>query len=192
MLPHLLLGNDLLIEVRRRALGEAVIPLLLPALIGLHEIAQHLRGLIVLDNAHIDIAAGPQVVEDTGLDRLRGQINRPLAVQVRLPHGLEHRHGSQRSRPHRHIGELIRRPVRVHGEQSNARRIHPGNHQIRADVALVSEEVLLEHGHAGDDARVAARRERVQFDVGADQRGGELGVGRGAGASAPDLRGDVV
>jgi hypothetical protein len=32
----------------------------------------------------------------------------------------------------------------------------------------------------------------VEFQVGGDERGRELGVGGGAGAGAPDLRGDVV
>jgi len=59
-------------------------------------------------------------------------------------------------------------------------------------VALVAEEVLLEHGHAGDDAGGAAGGEGVQFEVGGDQGGGEFGVGGGAGAGAPDLGGDVV
>lgn len=59
-------------------------------------------------------------------------------------------------------------------------------------MSLVLEEVLLEHSHAGDDAWLAPGREGVQLQLGGDDGGGELGVGCGSGAGAPDLRGDVV
>jgi hypothetical protein len=59
-------------------------------------------------------------------------------------------------------------------------------------VALVPEEVLLEHRHDGHDARLAAGGEGVEFEVGGDQGGGEFSVGGGAGARAPDLGGDEV
>jgi len=52
--------------------------------------------------------------------------------------------------------------------------------------------VLLQHGHAGDDARGPASREGVQFDVGADQGGCEFGVGGGTGSGTPDLGRDIV
>ena len=72
------------------------------------------------------------------------------------------------------------------------RRIAAGYYEVRADVALVSEQVLFEHGHDGDDARFAACAEGVQLEVGGDEGGGEFGVGGCAGAGAPDLGGDVV
>lgn len=78
------------------------------------------------------------------------------------------------------------------GEETDARGVNAGNHQIRADVALVAEEVLFEHGHTGDDSWGAAGGEGVQFDVGADQGGGEFGVCGGSGSGTPDLGGDVV
>ena len=59
-------------------------------------------------------------------------------------------------------------------------------------MALVAEEVLFEHGHAGGHARFAAGGKGVQFEVGGDEGGGEFGVGGRAGAGAPDLGGDVV
>jgi hypothetical protein len=52
--------------------------------------------------------------------------------------------------------------------------------------------VLLEHRHAGDDARLAAGGQGVQLEVGGDERRGELGVGGGAGVGAPDIGGYVV
>lgn len=80
----------------------------------------------------------------------------------------------------------------MHGEQVRARRVAAGYYEVGADVALVPEQVLLQHGHDGHDARFAAGREGVQLEVGGHQGRGELGVGRGAGAGAPDLRCDVV
>ena len=65
-------------------------------------------------------------------------------------------------------------------------------HEVRADVALVAEEMLLQHCHDGDDAGFTAGGEAVEFEVGGDEGGGEFGVGCGAGAGAPDLGGDVV
>jgi len=52
--------------------------------------------------------------------------------------------------------------------------------------------MLLEHCHDGNDTRFAAGAEAVEFEVGGGEGGGELGVGGGTGASAPDGRGDVV
>lgn len=52
--------------------------------------------------------------------------------------------------------------------------------------------MLLQHGHAGDYARLAACGKRVQLKVGRDECGCELSVGCGTGASAPNLRGNVM
>lgn len=59
-------------------------------------------------------------------------------------------------------------------------------------MALVAEEMLLQHRHAGYDAGCAASGEGVEFEVGRDDGGGEFGVGGCAGAGAPDAGGDVV
>ena len=80
----------------------------------------------------------------------------------------------------------------VDGEEVGAGRVAAGDDEVGANVALVAEQVLLEHGHAGDDARLAARRQRVQLQLRRDERRRELGVGGGAGAGAPNLRRDVV
>ncbi|KKA17146.1 hypothetical protein T310_9222, partial [Rasamsonia emersonii CBS 393.64] len=89
VLANVLLLDDLLLEPRRGALGEAVVALLLAALVGLDVVAHQLRRLVLLDHAHVDVAAGPQVVEDTRLDGLRRERDRLLPVQVRLPVRLE-------------------------------------------------------------------------------------------------------
>ena len=70
--------------------------------------------------------------------------------------------------------------------------IYTCDDQVCADMSLISEEVLLEHGHAGDDARLAACGEGVQLEVGRDDGRGELGVSGGTSTSAPDLRGNEV
>lgn len=67
-----------------------------------------------------------------------------------------------------------------------------GYDEVCADVALVAEEVLLEHGHDGDDTRLAAGGEGVELEVGGDDGGGEFGVCGGTGTCTPDLRRDVV
>jgi len=80
----------------------------------------------------------------------------------------------------------------VHGEEVGACGVAAGDDEVGADVALVAEEVLLEHGHAGDDAGGAAGGEGVKFEVGGDEGRGEFGVSGRAGAGTPDLGGDVV
>jgi organic hydroperoxide reductase OsmC/OhrA len=59
-------------------------------------------------------------------------------------------------------------------------------------VALIPEQMLLEHRHACHHAWFAACRERVQLKLRGDERGRELGVGGGSGSRAPDLGCDVV
>ncbi len=59
-------------------------------------------------------------------------------------------------------------------------------------MALVAEEMLLEHRHASDNAGLAACGESMELQIGGDERGGELSVCCGTGARAPDLRGNVV
>jgi hypothetical protein len=80
----------------------------------------------------------------------------------------------------------------VDGEEMRAGGVNTRNDEVGANVALVAEQMLLQHGHAGDDAGLAAGGEGVQFEVGGDDGSGKLGVGGGTGTSAPNLRGDVV
>ena len=190
--PYILLRNDLLIQPRRRALLEPVTPLLLPTLVRLDVVPQQLRRLVLFNHARIHVTPGPQIVENSCLDRLFAQLQRVILGQLRPPHRLEHAHRSQRARSHRHVRKLISRTVRVHSEQVHAGGIHACHDEVRPDVALVPEEVLLEHGHAGHDAGLAAGREGVQLDVRSDQGGCEFGVCGCAGARAPDLGRDVV
>lgn len=82
--------------------------------------------------------------------------------------------------------------MRVHGEQAHARGIYARNDQVCADMALVAEEMLLQHSHAGNDAGFAARGQGVQLEVGGDDGGCEFRVGGRSGAGTPYLRGDVV
>ena len=80
----------------------------------------------------------------------------------------------------------------VHSEEPDTRGVHAGHDEVCADVALISEEVLLQHRHHRDDAGFPARGEGVEFEVGGDEGGGEFGVGGCACAGTPYLGGDVV
>lgn len=81
----------------------------------------------------------------------------------------------------------------VDGEEGGAGDgVVAGEDEVGADVALVAEEVLFEHGEGGDGAGGAAGGEGVQGEVGGGEGGGEFGVGGGAGAGTPDEGGDVV
>jgi len=75
---------------------------------------------------------------------------------------------------------------------SDARGVDAGDDEIGADMALVAEEVLFQHGHDGDDAWGSAGGQGVEFKVRGDEGSGEFGVGSCAGAGAEDRRGDVV
>lgn len=70
--------------------------------------------------------------------------------------------------------------------------INAGNNEVGADVALVAEQMLLQHGHACYDAGLAAGGEGMQFEIRGDDGSGEFRVRGGTGAGAPDVRGDVV
>ena len=80
----------------------------------------------------------------------------------------------------------------VDGEEMRTGGVNTRNDEVGANVTLVAEQVLLQHGHAGNDAGLAAGGEGVQFEVRGDDGGGELGVGGGTGTRAPDVRGYVV
>ena len=189
--PDVALADDLLVQDGSGAPLEGVALRLGGPLVGLH-VAPVQGGLLLGDDGDVDVGAGAQVVEDAGLDGLAAQLDGLVAREVGLPLGLEDGHGGEGAGAHGDVGQLVGAAVGVHGEEVGAGGVDAGHDQVRADVALVAEEVLLEEGHAGDDARLAARREGVELEVRGDDGGGELGVGGRAGARAPDLRRDVV
>jgi hypothetical protein len=78
------------------------------------------------------------------------------------------------------------------GEEADAGRVNAGHDEVGADVSLVAEQMLFEHGHARHDAGIAACGERVELDVGGNQGGGEFSVCGSTGAGAPYLGSDVV
>ena len=67
-----------------------------------------------------------------------------------------------------------------------------GNDEVGSNVTLIAEEMLLEHGHAGNDAGFAAGGKGVQFEIRGDEGGSEFGVSGCAGAGAPDFGGNIV
>ena len=80
----------------------------------------------------------------------------------------------------------------VHCVQANSCWVHSGNNKIGTDVSLVLEEVLLQHGHAGDYARLAASGEGVKLELRGDDCSREFGIGSSTSTRTPDLRGDVM
>ena len=82
---HILFADDPLVQPSGCTALEAVVALLLWAVVGLHVVTEQLSGLILLDNAHVDIATRSQIVEDTSLDRLGTDVDGALAVKVWLP-----------------------------------------------------------------------------------------------------------
>jgi hypothetical protein len=191
VLADLLAGDDLLVQHRRGAALEHIALLLLAPLVGLDEAALE-GGLLLSDYGDIDVRPGSQVVEDTRLDGVGGQRHGLVLGHGGLPLGLEDRHRRERAAAHGDVRQLVGAAVGVNGEQADARGVDARHDEVRADVALVAEQVLLEHGHAGDDAGLAARRERVQLQLRRDERRCEFRVGRRPGARAPDLRRDVM
>ena len=180
-----------LIQHGGRAPLEPITPLLLLPLIRRDQIP-HQRRLLRRNDTNIHITPGPQIVKYPRQNRVARQLHRLLAAQVFFPLRFKDAHRGQGAGAESHVGEFVGAAVRVHGEEAHARRVHAGDDEVGADVALVAEEVLLQHRHACHDARLATCGEGVQFEVGGDERGGEFRVGGGAGAGAPDLRGDVV
>jgi len=184
-------SDDLLVQNSSSAPLELVVALLLGTLVGRPQVP-HQRRLVLCDDADVDVAAGAQVVPDAGLDGGGAQVDGLVLGHVLLPLGLEDGHGGQGAGAHGHVGELVRAAVRVHGEEVAACGVTAGDDEVGANVALVAEQVLLEHGHDGGHAGFPAGGQGVQFDVGGDEGGGEFCVGGRACAGAPDLGGYVV
>jgi hypothetical protein len=191
ILADLFSCDDFLVEHRRRTGLEPVVPLLRHAHIR-RDVVSHQRRFLLGNDGHVHIATGTQIVPDTGLNRLCAQLHSVILGHVSLPLGLEDRHGSQRTRTHGDVGQLIGGAMGVNGEKMTAGGVNAGNDQVCADVALVAEEVLLQHRHARYYPRLAAGGEAVQLEVGGDDGGGKLCVGGGTGSGTPDLGGDVV
>ena len=96
-LLHILLADNLLVQIRSGAPRETVIPRLLTPLVWLLVVTKQLRWPLLRDHTDIDIATRSQVVEDTGLDGLRTEADRLVPREVRLPRRFENGHGSQRT-----------------------------------------------------------------------------------------------
>lgn len=148
--------NDLFVEHGSGAPLELVVALLLSTGVG-GDVVPHQRRLLLCDDAHVDVATGAEIVPDTGLDGVCAQLDGLVLGHVPLPLRLENGHGGQGSGTHGHVGQLVGAAVGVHGEEVAAGGIAACDDEVCANVALVAEEVLLEHGHDGRDARFPAR-----------------------------------
>lgn len=165
VLANLLLLDNLLIEHRRGATLEPVVPLLgLPGVWCL--VVPHEGRLLLCDDGHVHVATRTQIVPDTGFDGIGAQSDGLVARQVRLPLCLENRHGGQRTGAHGDVWQLVGGAVGVDGEEVGASGVDTSNDEVGTNVALVTEQVLLQHRHAGDDAGLTACGEGVQFEVG--------------------------
>ena len=76
----------------------------------------------------------------------------------------------------------------VDGKEMRAGWIDTCYNKVCADVSLISEEMLLQHGHASDDTRLAASGEGVEFEVRGNDGGSEFCVGGGSSSCTPNLR----
>lgn len=191
VLADILLGDDLLVQHRGGASLELVVPLLGLSRVGCEVVSEQL-GLVLGDDANVDVRTRAQIVPDTSLDRVRAEADGLLAGHVGLPLSLEHAHGRQTTGSHCHVGKLVCRTVCVDCEEVCAGGIAACDDEVCADVTLVAEEMLFEHGHDGDNAWLAAGGEGVKLEVRGHERGGELGVCCSTGTGTPDLRRDVV
>lgn len=80
----------------------------------------------------------------------------------------------------------------VHAEESNAGGIDASNDEICTDMALVAEQMLLQHRHTGDNARRATSGESMKLKIRGDECCSEFGICSGTSTSAPDLRSNEV
>jgi hypothetical protein len=191
VLADVFLCDDLLVQDRGSTSLELVVALLRLPRVRCQVVPEQL-GLVLGDDANVDVGTRAQIVPDTGLDRVGAEADGLLSGHVWLPLSLEDAHGSQTSGTHGNVWELVRRTVCVDCEEVCSGGVASCHHEICANVTLVAEQMLFEHGHDSDDARLAASGEGVEFEVGGHERSGELSVGGGTGTSTPDLRGDVM
>lgn len=189
--PNLALLDDFLVEHRRGALWKHVALELGALLVGL-DIVSLERRFVLGDDGNVDIGTRTQIIEDTSQDGLTAQLDGVILRQVGSPLRLKDAHGSQAAASHGDIRQLVGAAMCVDGEQVRARGVAPRNDEIRSNVALVAEKMLLEEGHASDDAGLAAGGKGVQLQLRGNEGSRELGVGSGAGASTPYLGSNVV
>ena len=150
-----LASNDLLVENGGGASLELVIPHLLLALVGGDVVSQQ-RRLLGGNDTDVNVGTRTQIVPDTSLDGVGTELDGFVLVETRLPLGLEDRHGGQRTRTHSDVGELVGTAVGVDGEEMAACGVAAGYDQVGANVTLVAEQMLLEHGHDGGDTGLAS------------------------------------
>ena len=189
--PNLVLLDNFLVQNRRRALWICI-TLQLSTLLVRCDVISLKRCLVLGDNGHIDVGTRAQVIEDTRKNSITSQLDGVILRQIRLPLCFEHTHSSQATTAHGDVGQFVGAAMGVDGEQVRACRVTARDNQIRAYMPLVTEQMLLEECHAGDDAGLAACGEGMQLELRRDESRRELRIGGGTGTGAPDLRGDVV
>jgi hypothetical protein len=140
----------------------------------------------------IDIAARTKIVKNTGTDGIANKIDCLLLCQVFTVAILENCHGSQRTTSHRNVWQSIGTAVRVDGVEARPGDIDTAENKSGADVALVAEQIALEHGHGRSNTSFAVGGHAMQFELCADHLGGGLGIGSRSSTTAVDVLGNVV
>lgn len=155
VLADLLPRNDLLVQNSRSSPLENIALLLLASLIRL-DVTSLQCSLLLRDNRNVDVRSGTQIIENTSLDSVRCQVDSLLFRQCWLPLRLEDRHGCERTTSHGDIWKFVSTAVCMDSKQSNTSGVNSSYNEVCANVSLVPEQMLLEHGHACNDSRFAA------------------------------------
>lgn len=152
---NLALLDDLLVQHRCCTLREAV-ALQLRFLLVRSDVVSLECCLVLGNDGNVHVGTGSQIVPDTSQDGIACQLDGILLGKIGLPLRLEDTHGCQATTTHGDVGELVRAAVSVDGEEVGAGGVDASNNEVGTDVALVAEEVLLQKGHAGDNAGLTA------------------------------------
>jgi len=80
----------------------------------------------------------------------------------------------------------------MYGKESNASGVNTRYNEICANVSLIAEEMLFEHGHAGHNSGFATSGEGVKLEFGGNESSCEFGICSGSSSGTPDLRGDIM
>lgn len=144
------------------------------------------------NHADINVASGPQVVENAGADGLGDQRLCLVFLHVLTVLRLKNRHGSKRSGTHCDVREFVCATVGIHSVQVRTRKVYPAEHESGAHVALVAEKVPLELCDSRDDACLTTEVQGQDFELAGHHSGHSLGVSGSASTAAPDVWRDVV
>lgn len=82
--------------------------------------------------------------------------------------------------------------MRINGIEMWPSSINSSQDQGSTNLSLMSEEILLEHGHGCGKSNLTPAIESVEFKLGTDQVRGKFGVSSCTGTTAINVGGNVV